>query len=129
MSLRSERRFIQKNSINSGMMLEFSYTSLDDVVKNYSILAIDIISKNNKEYLHGLLMDGLADFDLVRLSTQIGKQFNFDPDNRSDPITKLNSVESYELYKSSNIKNDRRYRTFLMSNITKLQQILIGELT
>lgn len=129
MALRSERRFIQKNAINSGMMLEFSYTSLDNTVKNYSILAIDIMSKNNKEYLHGLLMDGLTDFDLVRLSTQIGKTFNFDPDNRSGPLTTLNTNDAYNSYKGSFVKNDRRYRTFLLSNISKLQQILIGELT
>jgi hypothetical protein len=129
MSLKSERRILAKDKIQSGIMVEFSYTGKQSKSDNYSIIVIDVVTSNGVEYLHGLLLENLSDFDIVRLSTEIGKSFNFDPDERKMPLTSLNSDEAYDRYKASIFKNDRRYRTFIMNNISNLQQILIGELS
>lgn len=129
MGLRSERRFISKNDVRSGIMLEFSYSKKTGESKSYSIIVIDILRSNDTEYLHGLLLDNLSDFDIVKLSTEIGNRFNFDPDARSVPLTSLDSDEAYARYKTSLFKNDRRYRTFIVNNMSNLKQILIGELS
>jgi hypothetical protein len=129
MSLKSERRILSKDKIQSGIMVEFSYTGKQSKSDKYSIIVIDVVTSNGVEYLHGLVLENLSDLDIVRLSTEIGKSFNFDPDERKMPLTSLNSDEAYDRYKTSIFKNDRRYRTFIMNNILNLQQILIGELS
>jgi hypothetical protein len=132
MALRSERKFIAKGSIKSGMLVEFSYTKIKDgSVGSYMVLVIDPAKKNESttnDQLHGLLVDDLSDMDLVRMSTEFGQVFNYNPDNRSNPITNLQSDDAYARYTTSTMKNDRRYRTFLLQNISSLRQILIGEL-
>jgi hypothetical protein len=40
----------------------------------------------------------------------------------------LQSDEAYARYRTSSIKKDRLYRTFLVDSITNVRQILIGEL-
>jgi hypothetical protein len=132
MALRSERRFISKNNIKSGMLVEFSYKKIKDGnTGSYMVLVIDPAKKNESstnDQLHGLLVDDLSDMDLVRISTEFGQVFNYSGDNRSNPITNLQSDEAYARYTTSTIKNDRRYRTFVVDNISSLRQILIGEL-
>ncbi len=129
MSLQSERRFLSKTNLTSGTMVEFSYIAKDSTTKTYSVLVIDVINTNDIQYLHGLLLDNLSDFDIIKLSTQVGNQFNFNPDERDVPLTSLNSDEAYSRYKTSIFKNDRRYRTFILDNVSNLTQILIGEIT
>jgi len=132
MALRSERKFISKGNIQSGMLVEFSYKKIKDGnTGKYTVLVIDPNKKNEsttKDQLHGLLVDDLSDMDLVRISTEFGQTFNYNADDRSNPITNLQSGEAYSRYTASTMKNDRRYRTFVVDNISSLQQILIGEL-
>lgn len=121
MALRGERRFISINNVLSGMLIQFSYRkATDNSIKNYTIIVVD---PNKNNYLHGLLIDDLSDSELIGLITQLG-EFNYDPTNRSSPITNLQSDVSYNKYKGL---NQRRYRTFLLNNISNLRQILIGK--
>jgi hypothetical protein len=93
------------------------------------VIIIDPAKKAGDDaYLHGLVIDNLSDMELVRLSTEIGKEFNYDPSERKAPITYLQSDAAYERYKASGIVNERLYRTFLLSNVSNPRQILIGEL-
>lgn len=125
MSLLSERRFIDIGNLSSGMLVEFSYTKIsDDSTKSYIAIVID---PNKDNYLHALLIDDLSDFELVNLVVRLGDSFTFDPDKRADPLTNLKTDEAYNKYLG--IKNQRRYRTFLVNKISSLRQILIGELT
>lgn len=124
MALKSQRRFISKNNVTSGMLLEFSYTKVsDNTTKNYITLVID---PNKDNRMHALLVDDLSDMELVGMITKLGN-FTYDPNNPSNPLTDLKSDAAYNKYLG--IKNDRRYRTFLVNNISSLRQILIGELT
>lgn len=124
MPLRSERRFIAKSNLSSGMLIDFSYKKISDgSSKNYTALVID---PNKDKYLHALLIEDLSDSELVNMITRLG-QFSYDPDERNKPITDLQSDEAYSKYLG--IKNERRYRTFLVENISSLRQILIGKLS
>lgn len=124
MPLRSERRFIAKDKIQSGMMLEFSYKKIkDDSNDTYMVLVID---PDKDSYLHALKIDDLSDTELIGLITKLGS-FTYDPDNRKNPITNLQNDEAYNKY--TGIKSDRRYRTFLKNNIVNPRQILLGNVT
>ena len=130
MALRSERRFISKSKIESGMLLEFSYTKIADGASGlYTVLVIDPVKKNEStgnEQLHALLIDDLSDMELIGLITTLGS-FQFNPDERDAPLTNLQSDAAYTKYLSST-KSQRRYRTFILKNIASPQQILIGGL-
>jgi hypothetical protein len=124
MALRSERRFISQVALASGMLVEFTYRKMrDSTTKTYMGLVID---PNKNNYLHALLVDDLSDADLIRLVTTLGN-LTFDPSNRAQPLTDLKNDAAYKKY--SSIKDQRRYRTFLLSNISSLRQILIGAVT
>lgn len=124
MALRSDRRFIAKNKLISGMLVEFNYTKLDGTTKRYEAIIVD---PNKDNYLHGLLIEDLSDFELFTLITTLGDSLKFDQDNRTAPITNLQTDDAYKKYLG--IKSQRRYRTFLVDKISSLQQILIGELS
>jgi hypothetical protein len=132
MALRSERRFISKYDITTGMLLEFSYIKdKDKKPANYMVLVIDpekLHDSTDNAHLHGILIKDLSDLEIVRISTEIGQEFNYNPDERRVPITMLQSDEAYARYRTSSIKKDRLYRTFLVDSITNVRQILIGEL-
>jgi hypothetical protein len=124
MALKSQRRFISKTKLQSGMLLEFTYKKISDTsTKNYIVLVIDP-DRNN--HLHALLVEDLSDMELVGMITKLGN-FSYDADNPANPLTNLKSDEAYSKYLG--IKNQRRYRTFVSDNISNLRQILIGELT
>ena len=124
MPLRSQRRFIAKSNISSGMLVEFTYKKISDgSSKSYTVLVID---PDKDKYLHALLIEDLSDSELVGMVTKLG-QFSYNPDEPNKPITDLKSDEAYNKYLG--IKNQRRYRTFLIDNISSLRQILIGELS
>lgn len=129
MALRSERRFISKSKIESGMLLEFSYMKIaDGAAGQYTVLVIDPVKKNEStgnEQLHALLIDDLSDMELIGLITTLGS-FQFNPDDRAAPLTNLQSDAAYNKYLSTT-KSQRRYRTFILKNITSPRQILIGE--
>lgn len=129
MPLRSEGLYISPTDLQTGMMIDFSYTKRDSSVERYTVLVIDPAKRaGDKVYLHALLIDDFSDMELVRLSTEVGKVFNYDPDEREVPITHLQSDDAYLRYKASPFLNKRIYRTFLLENIANPRQILIGEL-
>lgn len=128
MSLRSERRFISISNVKSGMLVEFNYKKHDLTSKSYTVIVID---PDKDSYFHAFLLDDLSDLDIVRIATEFGKEFNYNTDSpsaRKEPITNLQTDGAYDRYKRSLFRNDRRYRTFIRSNISQLRQILLGEL-
>lgn len=125
MGLRSQRRFISKYSVKTGMMVEFSYTKRDSTTSSYTVLVID---PDRNGHLHGLLIGGLSDDELIKLSKEVGGEFNYDPEDRRAPITQLQSDAAYQRFKNSGFSEVRRYRTFLLDKISSIRQILIGEI-
>jgi len=131
MSLRSERRFISYADVKSGMMVEFSYTKDSGEMSSYKAIVIDPdktgeVQGRSEHYMHAILIDELTDFEIVSLATELGEEFNFDPDRRKAPITYLQTDEAYNRYRSSNLKPKRIYRTFVKDRIRSIRQILIG---
>jgi hypothetical protein len=123
MALKSERRFISKNDIQSGILIEFFYKKKDGSTKKYITLVID---PDKNGLLHALLIDDLSDFEILQTITKLAN-LNYDPSNPKAPITNLQTDEAYVNY--SLIKDQRRYRTFLTENIFNLRQILIGDVS
>lgn len=140
MGFRDDGRFISKYNVTTGMIIDFSYTttsSKKNKTARYKVLVIDpekFHDSTDNGQLHGLLIDdSLSDLDIVRIATEIGQEFNYNPNpetpkDRRVPITMLQTNEAYTRYTTSFIKNDRRYRTFLVDNMSSVRQILIGKL-
>jgi hypothetical protein len=128
MALRSERRFISKNDIQSGMMLDITYKKKSGETKTYTILTIEPSKENQytkSSQLHGILIDDLSDADIFKLIVSLGNLTV--GDDRKAPLTNLQSDDAYSKYKSLYGSQDR-YRTFIIENIVNARQILIGEL-
>jgi hypothetical protein len=127
MALRSERRYISKGDIKSGMMLDITYQKKSGETKPYTILVVDPTKQNQyttTSQLHGILINDLTDAELIKLVVTIGN-LQYQEDRRS-PLTNLQSDEVYDKYKSLYGSQDR-YRTFILENIKTARQILLGE--
>lgn len=123
MPLRSQRRFISKTNVKSGMMVEFNYTKSDSTASTYTILVVD---PDKSGYLHGVLINDLSDTELIKFTREVGEEFNYNSSERKEPITNLQSDGAYQRYKSSEFGAVRRYRTFVLNKVTNIRQILIG---
>lgn len=127
MALRSERRFISPNNIESGMMIQFSYVKENGDSGLYEVIVIDPKkSVREKIYLHALLLEGMTDQEIFQLVARLGDTVNFNPDKRAEPLTNLQTDAAYERYKGSTLSSKRVYRTFLFDKISNARQILIG---
>ena len=130
MALRSERRFIGINSLKSGMMIEFNYTKKSGGSGNYVVLVVDPKRQNERAtepQLHGFVIDELSDSELIEFFTSFGKSTKLDyDDRRASVVEDLNTDEAYNTFKSSKYVKDRSYRTFNLSGMSSIRQILIG---
>jgi len=127
MGLLSERRFISKNNISSGMFLEFTYQK-ESERKTYRVVVIDpnrVHPTTNKTQLHALLIDNMGDTEILQLLTTISN-ITLDFDQRNVPITNLQSDSVYDKYKSTTTAQQRKYRTFVVDNMSNVRQILVG---
>ena len=130
MALRSERRFIGITSLKSGMMIEFNYTKKSGGSGNYVVLVVDPKRQNERAtepQLHGFVIDELSDSELIEFFTSFGKSTKLDyDDRRASVVEDLNTDEAYNTFKSSKYVKDRSYRTFNLSGMSSIRQILIG---
>ena len=130
MALRSERRFIGISSVTSGMIVQFSYTKLSGESNQYVVLVVDPSRKNDharEPQLHGYTVDELSDDDLLSFATTFRTRLNFDLSQRRKAlVSDLDTQEAYETFRSSQFSQGRPYRTFNLSKITQLRQVLIG---
>ena len=129
MAFLSERRFISMDNIQSGMFLEFKYVKESDgAIKSYKVLVIDpqkINENTSQKYLHALLIDDFSDEDLMTLIVSLSGEFNYDPDSRDAPLGNLQTDESYRKFVSK-YSNTDIYRTFKLTNMSTVRQILTG---
>lgn len=133
--IRSERRFIALANVEPGMIVDFAYTKLNGERGNYTVLVIEVfygtvegsnINKNAKEpKLHGYNITELSDLELFKLLASFKTTINFSPEDRRAPVVEeLNTKEAYQAFKS--MDNKRLYRTFNVSKIDRLRQVLLG---
>lgn len=130
MAIRSERRFINLSKVTPGMMIEFNYSKKSGGSGNYVVLVVDPRRQNERAtepQLHGFVIDTLSDKELVEFFTSFGKTTKFDyDDRRASVVEDLNTDEAYETFKSSKYVKDRSYRTFNLSGMSNVRQILLG---
>jgi hypothetical protein len=130
MALRSERRFIGIGNVTSGMLIQFYYTKLNGENNQYVVLVVDPNRRNDRAtepQLHGYVVKDLTDAELIDFISEFKTSITLDYENRSKAVVEdLNTDESYERFKSSKYFGDRPYRTFNISKMSQVRQILIG---
>jgi hypothetical protein len=130
MPLRSERRFISLSNVESGMMVQFRYKKKSGGSGDYTVLVVDPDRTNDhasEPQLHGYLIDKFSDDELIRFFSSFRKSLNIDYENRRGNVLEgLNTDEAYKQFATSGYVSDRSYRTFNLSGISQLRQILIG---
>ena len=130
MPLRSERRFISINSVTPGMMIQFNYTKKSGGSGSYVVLVVDPKRQNDhatEPQLHGFVIDELTDAQLIEFFASIGANINIDyEDRRASVVEGLNTDEAYNKFKGSKYVDSRSYRTFNLTGISQVRQILIG---
>jgi hypothetical protein len=109
------------------MILDFRYNKLNGEAKMYQALVIDP-SKLDKHtgnlQMHGLLIDDLGDQELLEMLKMLGSFFEAPPGWRN-PIADYNSDAVYERIKQRITDIKKRYRTFLVDNITEPRQRIV----
>jgi hypothetical protein len=132
MPLRSERRFIGITSVESGMMIQFNYRKTSGETGSYTVLVVDPNRKNERAtepQLHGFVIDELSDVELIEFFAAFKKITNLDYDDRRTSVVEgLNTDEAYNTFKSSKYVKDRSYRTFNLSAMSSIRQILLGSI-
>lgn len=128
MGIRSERRFISLSDVVPGMVVDFAYTKLNGERGNYTVLVVEPsrINDTAKEpQLHGYNITELSDLELIKFLAGFKTSINLSPEDRSAPVVEgLNTTEAYEAFK---LMDDKRlYRTFIVSKIDRLRQVLLG---
>lgn len=131
MPLRSERRFISITNVLPGMMIQFNYTKKSGGSGSYTVLVVDPNRQNDhasEPQLHGFVIDELSDSQLIEFFASFGKITKFDyEDRRASVVEELNTDEAYTTFKSSKYVDNRSYRTFNLSSMSSVRQILLGE--
>lgn len=130
MPLRSERRFINIGNVKSGMMIQFKYTKNSGESGQYVVLVVDpkrINKRATEPQLHGFVIDEMSDKELIEFFSSLQGNINIDyEDRRASIVEGLNTDEAYKKFAASKYVKDRSYRTFNLSGITGVRQILIG---
>ena len=130
MPLRSERRFIGINDVTPGMMIQFNYTKKSGGSGSYTVLVVDPNRQNDhasEPQLHGFVIDELSDSQLIEFFASFGKTINLDyEDRRASVVEGLNTDEAYNMFKGSKYVDNRSYRTFNLSSMSSVRQILLG---
>lgn len=130
MPIRSERRFINIASVKPGMMVQFNYSKKSGGNGQYVVLVVDPNRTNDhatESQLHGFVIDQMSDTELLDFFASFRKSIKMDyEDRRSSLIEGLNTDEAYTAFKSSKYVSERSYRTFNLSGISSLRQVLLG---
>ena len=77
--------------------------------------------------MHAYDIRDMDDEQLVSFLSNLRKRIQLDPEFRRESLVEdLNSEDAYEAFMSSRYKDDRPYRTFNLSKISQLRQVLLG---
>lgn len=130
MPLRSERRFIGISDVEPGMMIQFNYSKKSGGGGSYVVLVVDANRENDhasEPQLHGFVINELSDSQLIDFFSSFGTSVSIDSeDRRASVVEGLNTDEAYATFASSKYVKSRSYRTFNLSGISQVRQILLG---
>jgi hypothetical protein len=129
MQLRSTRRFISVDDIQTGMMLQFRYTKLDKATDDYTVLVIDpakVDSRTDRIQLHAYDIGQLSDSDIVQFMLDLDTELSIDANNRRKSLAALNADEVYRHFINSSQYKDRPYKRFIPEKMQLVRQILVG---
>ena len=132
MPLRSERRFINLSNVESGMMIQFTYRKKSGGDGEYVVLVVDPNRQNehaSESQLHGFVIEELTDEELIQFFSSFNQTIKLDfEDRRASVVEGLNTDEAYAIFAASKYVKDRSYRTFNLSGISRVRQILLGSI-
>lgn len=130
MALRSQRRYINISDVKSGMMVQFTYNKKSGGTDEYVVLVIDPNRENDhatEPQLHGFTIKELSDNELIDFFNSLGSGKTITAEDRRAPVVEsLNSDDAYAKFASSKYVSSRAYRTFNLSGISQVRQILLG---
>jgi hypothetical protein len=112
------------------MMIQFFYKKKSGGSGQYTVLVADPNRTNDhatEPQLHGFVIGELSDKELIEFFSSFETSIEISPDDKRVPIVKeLNTDEAYNKFVSSRYVSDRSYRTFNISGISQVRQILVG---
>lgn len=130
MAIKSERRFISINDVKPGMMIQFAYEKKSGGSGTYIVLVVDPKRKNERAtepQLHGYVINQLSDSQLIEFFATFKKTININSEDRRGSVVEgLNTSEAYAQFASSKFVKGRSYRTFNLTGMSQVRQILIG---
>lgn len=130
MAIRSERRFISLSDVTPGMMIQFNYSKKSGGSGQYTVLVIDPNRQNehaSETQLHGFVIDELSDSQLVEFFSLFNRDVDLEEKGKRESVVEgLNSDEAYSTFASSAYVKNRSYRTFNLSGMSRVRQILLG---
>jgi hypothetical protein len=130
MPIRSTRRFIGITDVKPGMMVQFNYSKKGGGSGSYIVLVVDPRRENDhatEPQLHGFIIGELSDTQLIEFFNSFGKTVSLDSvEQRASVIEGLNTDEAYAKFSTSKYVKNRAYRTFNLSGISQMRQILLG---
>lgn len=112
------------------MMIEFTYSKKSGGSGSYIVLVVDPNRKNDRAtepQLHGFVIDALSDSQLIEFFASFSTSINISyEDRRASIVENLNTDEAYKTFSTSKYVKDRSYRTFNLSGMSQVRQVLIG---
>lgn len=122
MALRRQgNRYISYSAMESGMIVRFAYEG-----KQRIVLVIDPFRLNehaNENQLHGIDISNFSNTELLNIAETFGVNLSYEEGKTF--TTGLNTTDAYMKYKSSQFVSTRKYRTYNVSKISQLRQVVI----
>jgi hypothetical protein len=130
MAIRGQRKYINISNVEPGMMIQFNYKKLSGETNEYVVLVIDPNRENehaSQPQLHGYLLRDFSDKELVDFFSSLDTEAKIDPKSKTPVIKDINNDEMYSKFATSKYVSNRPYRTFNLTGISKVRQILVGK--
>lgn len=114
MPLYNRKVRISANDIEAGMLIEFRYVKVNGEMDTYIVLVIDPAKESktsSQTHLHGFTIKDMPDDDILNLIEEVGQ---YD----------LNTDEAYKRFISSRYVKARPYRTFILDNMSRINNLI-----
>lgn len=129
MPLRGQGKYVGIDDVESGMMIDFTYSKKSGGSQRYTVLVVDPRRTNDhasEPQLHGFVINSLSDSQLIEFFSSLGTPKELKTGETVVVVEELNSDEAYKKFVSSKYVSNRSYRTFNISGIRRVRQIFVG---
>jgi hypothetical protein len=127
--LRSSGVFASTSKITTGMMIDFTYLTLEGESDRYQVMVIDPAKphpKTNNIQLHGILLgDDVSDDEIIRMLLAMDDYVRPIEEVSWQPLAKLDTDTAYEKFKQFIPNPKEKYRTFLVDKMDNIRQISV----